>query len=1535
MERPPAPASDSHHPTQLTCLLPANLPRASHSPPLPAAAASGGLGTAHDSQPPASAPEPDPALPGETDVDTLGPQAPAVLDAGSAPTSIVSCSMLHAPVVVDTGSALTAASTGHSPQASAPLDTGFSLTSTESCLSPQASVVLDAGPALTLTTSCSHASPGCTPGSGSRPDPIAHPGRLSAQQLDPHRRPRARGRQASASRALRRSGSLLAHADHQQPSAAPSPSPLTLSPPPTPLSTPRRLMASNPSLTTLSNSPPPPDRPNRAEHGVSPPPSTPHPAPSCPQASQPAHQRVMSHQWDDSPPARPTPPSTREEDIPHLRLLQRGIPIPQGSRPPPADAARAWDAAGTAPLDLGVAPPDLGVAPPGLGAAPPATQPQPSPPLPQTSCEARPVPTAQSLKVLLLFAGSGEADSNLPALLRQAGCTVTAIDTKIGGASHDVLRSSVGRPLLDRVRGGQFDAVFIATPCSSYSVHHQPALRSDTEPLGKLPVPPEWRAYLLKHNLLGDYTAQVWLACVASDTPVALENPADRSDPTSQARWDQFPHHGSLWRVPRIASTLGDSHASFHTFAQCAFASRAQKWTTIASWGDLSRTMAGLGTSRYHCAHTHQRHPEVLTGRDEQGRSRAGEAAAYPPQLNAFLARAITESALATRRRRSRRAVQVTQLQLPTIVEGFVSEGFALGPTAHSACEAARSVPTRFSHADHSIPAPLDSLRDEPFPGDLSAPVVSSKPTSTCKAMRRRRLPHPLAVCQWVGCCSDPTPKPAPASEPIAIQALFLEGVYEAQVVSWLALADTAAAAIRSGAHPPHVPTRVIGQDQLQPWARGTIWDCITHGHLDCRPVQRSTRHTAFPGKRQVDRPAVRRVADLLGWHDQDIVDQVGEGGIEVRSDCTLDIVLTFHHASLLRDIGLAEKSVADHIGEGWTAPPTRHLPYVPCRLQPRGVIMQPRSRLMPDGVTLEEYEKPRITTDSSFGGPDSVNAAVGDTDRSVRLPSIQTLGRGWAICQTAYPAHPAPPGLSSHADVQGYCIDAESAYSFCPIQVADLWTQCFCWWDSEGAAGVAFDRRMGFGGAFAPNRFERFSTLVAAYAQHLQADFDATQPPPPSVQNWTASRRVLQRLGQLPPGDAQLHPKFLQVFQDDFTGAAGSDIVTPPASVAHVTIQPQHMLAAGCTPAPSNARVHVHARLTIVALHALGLHAAPHKVAIGAPLPALGMLVDGHERTLRCPPTKRRTMLVDLTAQLVSAQLDGTVDRSRARRLVGRLSNLSQVEPLIRPHLHAGYTVVEARWAGAGGQPGTGTMHMRMGGRAHSEWISLLSHSHRILSANHGVALAPRTTVPPRDAPFTLTSATDASGEDGIGGYAFHSSAPLTAYVFAEEWPAFALRALQAASSQAEASLRDQSSPHAQPHLSMPAAELFAQALLPIMVSRLIRCDTVYAVGDCGPAVGVIDSLHSRNPQMRAVLHMPASLHCSWVGVKVPREANRDPDRLSHPHLLDTVCEDASDAGLQTVRVRPLSSDWEALRHVIAVTAPSPDSRPPRKRRR
>eukprot|EP00965_Chrysotila_dentata_P155230 5128774-Pleurochrysis_carterae.AAC.1 len=69
----------------------------------------------------------------------------------------------------------------------------------------------------------------------------------------------------------------------------------------------------------------------------------------------------------------------------------------------------------------------------------------------------------------------------------------------------------------------------------------------------------------------------------------------------------------------------------------------------------------------------------------------------------------------------------------------------------------------------------------------------------------------------------------------------------------------------------------------------------------------------------------------------------------------------------------------------------------------------------------------------------------------------------------------------------------------------------------------------MGFGGAFAPNRFESISTLVAAWAQRRQASFDAAQPPPRAAQGGAAERAACQRRGVLGGGPEQLEPRFLQ----------------------------------------------------------------------------------------------------------------------------------------------------------------------------------------------------------------------------------------------------------------------------------------------------------------------------------------------------------------------------------------------------------------------
>eukprot|EP00965_Chrysotila_dentata_P120660 3989994-Pleurochrysis_carterae.AAC.1 len=65
----------------------------------------------------------------------------------------------------------------------------------------------------------------------------------------------------------------------------------------------------------------------------------------------------------------------------------------------------------------------------------------------------------------------------------------------------------------------------------------------------------------------------------------------------------------------------------------------------------------------------------------------------------------------------------------------------------------------------------------------------------------------------------------------------------------------------------------------------------------------------------------------------------------------------------------------------------------------------------------------------------------------------------------------------------------------------------------------------MGFGGAYAPNRFERISTLVAAWVQAKQAIFDAEHPLPAEARAWQARRERAQREGRLPAGSEQTAP--------------------------------------------------------------------------------------------------------------------------------------------------------------------------------------------------------------------------------------------------------------------------------------------------------------------------------------------------------------------------------------------------------------------------
>ena len=702
----------------------------------------------------------------------------------------------------------------------------------------------------------------------------------------------------------------------------------------------------------------------------------------------------------------------------------------------------------------------------------------------------------------------------------------------------------------------------------------------------------------------------------------------------------------------------------------------------------------------------------------------------------------------------------------------------------------------------------------------------------------------------------------------------------------------------------------VIEEHERPAWARGIVWNCRDPNK--CVPVTRSTRHTDLGesrGVRSIDRAAMRRIAQELGWGDDDILGQVGEGGAESRSECEALTVLAFHHPGLTAEPAAAVNAVAAHIREGWVDAPRRHLPFVPCRLLPRDIIQQDRTRVV-KGKTdsegrpvLEAYLKPRVTTNGSHGGVDAVNHGVPAAERAVALPRVQWLARGAALVDTACSAKDGGSG----ARAQGYCVDAESAYSFIPIQVADLWQQCFLWWDGDGVPGVCVDNRMGFGGAFAPNRFERVSTLVAAYVQSLQDAFDRAQPPV------VAPGFAPVRMGRWLSGEEVGHPaSYRMVYIDDLTGSALDDTVVPPAEVSGITIDPLPTIAAGGSFAPPNTRVHVHAQLAVIGLRAFGLVDSQGKVVVGDPVDVLGFTLDCGRMRLRCPVKKREVMLATLQAAKAAAP---AVEVAEAKRLVGRLVNLSQIMPELKQWLHGGYAVTSVGWTSGGRRRAPTQLQLAPNGLAHTEWAELLDVAVDLLEVNEGVPAAPRTIFASDTELGSALCVTDASGDDGVGGFVFLADRPREVWLVSESWPDDIKRARACADEKTAERVRG-----VEGALSMPAAEMFGAWAVPAAAAQAAgwsygHLQSILAVGDCAPVGAAIDSGCSGSAQIRRLLRASRALCQQWLGVDVPREANRDADRLSHPKMLEGVLEDARKAGLLAHVARVPEAAWDVLR--------------------
>jgi hypothetical protein len=211
------------------------------------------------------------------------------------------------------------------------------------------------------------------------------------------------------------------------------------------------------------------------------------------------------------------------------------------------------------------------------------------------------------------------------------------------------------------------------------------------------------------------------------------------------------------------------------------------------------------------------------------------------------------------------------------------------------------------------------------------------------------------------------------------------------------------------------------------------------------------------------------------------------------------------------------------------------------------------------------------------------------------------------------------------------------------------------------------------------------------------------------------------------------------------------------------------------------NTRVYLHAQLAVCGLRDVGLSAAPSKVVVGDPLIALGLQLNREAGVIDCPDGKRAAIRADMAEQR-AATVRGSVHRARAERLVGRLCNPAQIWPELAEHLHGGYALVKSRWGGGAGGGRVArplTFGIGMGARAQRDWICLLDISEESLEANRGTPIAPQLTFPARSSQGALTVVTDASGVDGVGGYAFIADAPGHVWLTSEVWPQWAQAAL------------------------------------------------------------------------------------------------------------------------------------------------------------
>lgn len=740
--------------------------------------------------------------------------------------------------------------------------------------------------------------------------------------------------------------------------------------------------------------------------------------------------------------------------------------------------------------------------------------------------EARRPPRPEE-RMLIVFAGEPKV-GDLRHAAEEFGVAADAVDVAGGGRLHDVLRDTVFDALLEAVMRQSYTVVWLAPPCSSFSVLHigrgRAAFRTRTDPEGVPGLGEEEAAYVSKHNELAKRAAALAMAAFMVGATYVIENPVDRGMRRSPHFSRRFRRHVPIWLLPVVRRLARETGPAWVSFAQCAFRGEFQKLTTLMAAGPRAAQLRALEWAT--CEHDH--HVRRARGRAASGASEAAEAAAYPPLFNAAVTAILfrapsgdavqsacasdTASALLSSIFREREAnARASQAFLREQSMALRGDG---GERWLPKCAVDGTPPWRA--APHAMPPAW------PESSDWDGSAARQAAASELRYISRRRaeaepderlcretLPAPTRPprlnAQPLNIdTSWPDGAPPP---PVAISQLFKPGIYAElsrtvrELASHLRHAEDS---VQRGESPQCIKGAVpvvYEAEQCQPaWARSTIWD--TRDPDNCVPVRPFSEDD--PPEHDLNPAFFAEWGERLEWPDEDMIHRATQEGGSSRSACRRDTVIHAHHLGLRQHYGVARSSVEADTAEGWISSGTSHLQFVPSRLVPKNVVEQSKWRLDEGGVA-RRVTKWRVTTDDSIAaaGTDSRNTEIDRGDiNNVSLPRIQQLARAVAIVRAAAAREGVHVPGGRLREVALWALDLTSAYRRVAAGRHEWWQQCFVWHD-----GVRLDKRCVFGSAHLVDLFQRISTFVMAVARERIKKYDRAHPYSDMREAWRRRR--------------------------------------------------------------------------------------------------------------------------------------------------------------------------------------------------------------------------------------------------------------------------------------------------------------------------------------------------------------------------------------------------------------------------------------------